>query len=136
MAHMRLFNRMMTRESTGKLLFLYDIATIKLKWGKLPLVWAHFGWLAHAEAVTPQRLHQVMPFLLGCWELEVTWPLISRERTTYTCRLSDCGAVEDGLNVFMECPACTSIRAYYNDHVFTGRTIVTERFLWLWYQWL
>ena len=46
------------------------------------------------------------------------------------CRLCACGAVEDELHVFMECPAYDSLRARYgSDLGFQGRsmrTIMTE----------
>jgi hypothetical protein len=70
-----------------------------------------------------------MRFRLGYWELEVNRPN-GRERAARTCRLCACGAVEDELHVFMECPAYDSLRARYgSDLGFQGhsmRTIMTE----------
>ncbi len=60
----------------------------------------------------PQNLHRVLVrFRLGCWELEVNRPNNDHERAVSTCRLGVCGAVEDELHVFMECPAYDSLRA-------------------------
>jgi hypothetical protein len=70
-----------------------------------------------------------MRFRLGCWELKVNRPN-GRERAARTCRLCACGAVEDELHVFMECPAYDSLQARYgSDLGFQGRsmrTIMTE----------
>ena len=98
--------------------------------GVTPCEGARPGWPAHAEAPLPQNLHRVlMRFRLGCWELEVNRPN-GRERAARTCRLCACGAVEDELHVFMECPAHDSLRARYgSDLGFQGRsmrTIMTE----------
>ncbi|EFJ47625.1 hypothetical protein VOLCADRAFT_91955 [Volvox carteri f. nagariensis] len=72
--------------------------------GAAPPRGARLVWLEHTKVTMPQRLHQV----LMCF------------------RLCDCGAVEDELHIFYECPAYKSIRAKYDgDLVFKGRSMCT-----------
>ncbi len=74
----------------------------------------------------PQNFYKLlMRFRLGCWELEVKRPN-GREHAARACRLCACGAAEDELHVFMECPAYDRLRAKYGgDLGFQGRSMRT-----------
>ncbi|EFJ47268.1 hypothetical protein VOLCADRAFT_92357 [Volvox carteri f. nagariensis] len=86
-----------------------------------PLVKRTLGQALRRTAAGPESAPSMAkaPLPLGVLRLLVAW-----------LRLCDCGAVEDGLDVFDECPAYKSIRAKYDgDLVFEGcsmRTIMTE----------